>query len=37
MKPCHLTVNLREYKGQRFIDVTGYAPTGAVSLPPAGK
>jgi hypothetical protein len=36
MKPCHLTVNLREYKGQRFIDVIGYSPTGAVSLPPAG-
>jgi len=35
MKPCHLTVNLREYKGQRFIDVTGYAPTGVVSLQPA--
>jgi hypothetical protein len=28
-------VNLREYKGQRFIDVTGYSPTGAVAFPPA--
>jgi len=37
MKPCHLMVNLREYKGQRFIDVTGYAPTGAVALPSASK
>ena len=36
MKP-HLTVNLREYKGQRFIDVLGYSPTGSVALPPAGK
>jgi|KBSSwiStaDraftv2_1062776.scaffolds.fasta_scaffold189141_2 hypothetical protein len=27
MKPCHLTVNLREFKGQRFLDVTGYSPT----------
>jgi hypothetical protein len=35
MKQAHVTVNLREYKGQRFIDVTGYAPTGAVSIPPA--
>jgi hypothetical protein len=35
MKPYHLTGNLREYKGQRFIDVTGYAPIGAVSLSPA--
>ena len=37
MKPCHLTVNLREFKGQRFLDVTGYSPTGAVSLPPNSK
>jgi hypothetical protein len=37
MKSCHLTVNLREYKGQRFIDVTGYSPTGGVALPPASK
>ena len=37
MKPCHLTVNLREYKGQRFIDVLGYSPTGSVALPPASK
>ena len=36
MKPCQITVNLREYKGQRFLDVTGYQPvTGAPS--PAGK
>lgn len=32
MKPAHVTINLREYKGQRFLDVTGYQPiTGAVS------
>ena len=31
MKPCHLTVNLREYKGQRFIDVTAYQPIGAAA------
>lgn len=24
MKPAHVTLNLREYKGQRFIDVIGY-------------
>ena len=37
MKPCHLMVNLRAYKGQRFIDVLGYSPTGAVALPSASK
>ncbi len=26
MKPAHVTVNLREFKGQRFLDVTGYQP-----------
>ena len=26
MKACQITVNLREYKGQRFIDVLGYQP-----------
>ena len=34
MKLAHVTVNLREYKGQRFIDVTAYQPMGAaVSAP----
>ncbi len=37
MNSCHLTVNLREYKGQRFIDVTGYSHLGAMSLPSASK
>jgi hypothetical protein len=36
MKPCQITVNLREYKGQRFLDVTGYQPVG-VAAQPAGK
>ena len=32
MKPAHVTINLREYKGQRFLDVTAYQPlTAAVS------
>lgn len=34
MKPAHVTINLREYKGQRFLDVTGYQPitaTGSAS------
>ena len=26
MKPAQITVNLREFKGQRFLDVTGYQP-----------
>ena len=33
MKACQITVNLREYKGQRFIDVLGYQP---VHAPAAG-
>ena len=37
MKPAHVTVNLREYKGQRFIDVTGYQPIGAGAAAPAGN
>lgn len=37
MKPAHVTVNLREYKGQRFIDVTGYQPIGAGSSATASK
>lgn len=37
MKPCQITVNLREFKGQRFIDVLGYSPTGSVAVPPASK
>jgi len=36
MKPAHVTVNLREYKGQRFIDVTAYQPLG-VSSSASGK
>jgi hypothetical protein len=35
MKPAHVTVNLREYKGQRFIDVTSYQPVLASSAPSA--
>jgi len=31
MKPAHVTVNLREYKGQRFIDVTSYQVLGGAS------
>ena len=27
MKPAQITVNMREFKGQRFLDVTGYQPT----------
>jgi hypothetical protein len=38
MKPAHVTINLREYKGQRFLDVTGYQPiTGAASATTPGK
>jgi hypothetical protein len=29
MKPAQITVNMREFKGQRFLDVTGYQPTHA--------
>lgn len=36
MKPCQIVVNLREYKGQRFLDVTGYQPVTA-SASSAGK
>ena len=31
MKPCQITVNMREFKGQRFLDVTGYQPMGAAA------
>ena len=38
MKPAHVTINLREYKGQRFLDVTGYQPmTGVASTSAPGK
>ena len=38
MKLAHVTINLREYKGQRFLDVTGYQPiTGAASVSAPGK
>ena len=37
MKPCQITVNLREFKGQRFLDVTGYQPTGTGSAPSGQK
>lgn len=37
MKPCQITVNLREFKGQRFLDVTGYQPMGAGSSASAQK
>ena len=37
MKPCQITVNLREFKGQRFLDVTGYQPMGAGSSSSAQK
>ena len=36
MKPAHITVNLREFKGQRFLDVTAYQPVSAPSAA-AGK
>ena len=29
MKPCQITVNMREFKGQRFLDVTAYQPMHA--------
>jgi len=31
MKLAHVTINLREYKGQRFLDVTGYQPIMATA------
>ena len=34
MKPCQITVNLREFKGQRFLDVTAYQPMGTPATPP---
>ncbi len=37
MKPCQITVNLREFKGQRFLDVTAYQPMGAGSSSSAQK
>lgn len=37
MKPAHVTVNLREYKGQRFVDVTSYQPLGLSGKEPATK
>jgi hypothetical protein len=36
MKPAQITVNLREFKGQRFLDVTAYQPVSAASAA-AGK
>jgi hypothetical protein len=36
MKPAQITVNLREFKGQRFLDVTAYQPVSAPSAA-AGK
>ena len=37
MKPCQITVNLREFKGQRFLDVTSYQPIGGAAASPAQK
>jgi len=38
MKPAHVTINLREYKGQRFLDVTAYQPmTAAATASAPGK
>jgi hypothetical protein len=38
MKPAQVVVNLREYKGQRFLDVTAYQPVAAAhSAATAGK
>jgi len=32
LKPCRVTINLREYKGVKFVDLLEYAPvTGAVT------
>jgi hypothetical protein len=36
MKPCQIIVNMREFKGQRFLDVTGYQPTSQAA-PAVGK
>ena len=35
MKPAHVTINLREYKGQRFLDVTAYQPLTAAGSAPS--
>ncbi len=37
MKPAQVTVNLREFKGQRFLDVTAYQPIGTGTSAPHGK
>ena len=37
MKPCQITVNLREFKGQRFLDVTAYQPIGGAAASPGQK
>jgi hypothetical protein len=37
MKLAQVTVNLREFKGQRFLDVTAYQPVGAGSSATHGK
>jgi len=37
MKSAQVTVNLREFKGQRFLDVTAYQPIGAGSSATHGK
>ena len=39
MKPAQVTINLREYKGQRFLDVTAYHPVapGASASGPQQK
>ena len=37
MKPCQITVNLREFKGQRFLDVTGYQPVRLQLRQPASS
>src|SRR5215207_7150030 len=33
MKPAQVTINLREYKGQRFLDVTAYQPLAQPTAP----
>ena len=37
MKACQITVNLREYKGQRFLDVLAYQPISAAGGSAAQK
>lgn len=37
MKPAQVTVNLREFKGQRFLDVTAYQPVAATGSAAFGK